>query len=149
MLQVFKICVFPVAQLVLIIAEYLVLFANRFCSNNLLNGSILKKTHFNIIFLRKFFSDIAWNKYLLTLPTHHLDESKNLFSSFVACLALKPVEIFLRLPQKCHVVSCWSVKYLKTARIYRKTSTSFQILGSPSRLQEVPACWRGNCLYFV
>lgn len=145
----FKICVFPVAQLVLIIAEYLVLFANRFCSSNLLNGSILKKTHFNIIFLHKFFSDIAWNKYLLTLSTHHLDESKNLFSSFVACLALKPVEIFLRLPQKCHVVSCWSVKYLKIARIYRKTSTSFQILGSPSRLQEVPACWRGNCLYFV
>lgn len=29
------------------------------------------------------------------MPTHHLDESKNLFSSFVPCLALKPVQIFV------------------------------------------------------
>lgn len=53
----FKICVFPVAQLVLIISKYLVLFVNRFCSSKLLNGSILRKTHFNIIFLCEFFSD--------------------------------------------------------------------------------------------
>lgn len=82
----FKICVFPVAQLVLIILKYLVLFANRFCSSKLLNGSIFIKTHFNIIFLCEIFSDFPWNKYLLTLPTYQLDESKNLFSSFVVRL---------------------------------------------------------------
>lgn len=144
-LQMFIISVFSITQLILIISKHLMLFVNRFCSCKLLSASILIiKTQFSVFFLCEFFSDIPWNNYLLTLPAYHLNKTKHIFSSFVACPALKP---FLWLFQKCH--GSIMLEYLKTARIYQKMSTSFEILHSHLGPQRVLTCLSGNCVHFA
>lgn len=36
-----------------------------------------------------------------TLPAHQLDKAECIFSTFIACLALKPPQVFVRLCQEC------------------------------------------------
>lgn len=106
----FMISVFSVAQLILIISRHLMLFVNRLCSCKLLSASILViKTQFSIIFLCEFCSDIPWNNYLLTLPAYHLDKTKHIFSSFVACPALKAIQNFCGFFRNGMVASCWTI----------------------------------------